>query len=197
MKEIPETFEGLAWQLIKLLPSDYKHVDIVADTYQENSIKTMKRKRYLLHQQSQTFHGTFLSNNDNKTKMIELIFETIIKEKSKFLNILGTTEVYLSGYKKCILLIFSTTTDVNDLYSNQEEADTNIVIHALHSLHHSQIPAIKIRSPSGDTEILVLTIVHLYNYKEKIHSDNGTGIRNIQIIETVFGWMCCSSRIKL
>ena len=44
MKEIPETFEGLAWQLIKLLPSCYKRVDIVADTYQENSIKSMERK---------------------------------------------------------------------------------------------------------------------------------------------------------
>ena len=44
IKEIPETFEGLAWQLIKLLPSGYKRVDIVADTYQENSIKSMERK---------------------------------------------------------------------------------------------------------------------------------------------------------
>ena len=44
MTEIPETFEGLAWQLIKLLPSCYKRVDIVADTYQENSIKSMERK---------------------------------------------------------------------------------------------------------------------------------------------------------
>ena len=62
----------------------------------------------------------------------------------------------------------STLTDVNDLCSNQEQADTKIVIHALHSLHHSQIPTINIHSPSGDTDILVLTIVHLYNYKEKI-----------------------------
>ena len=38
--------------------------------------------------------ASFLSNNDNKTKIIELIFETIIKEKLKFLNILRTTEVY-------------------------------------------------------------------------------------------------------
>ena len=108
--------------------------------------------------------------------MIELIFETIVKEKLKFLNILRTIEVYLSSYDKCILITLSTTTDVNDLCSNQEEADTKIVIHALHSLHYSQIPTINIRSPSGDTDILVLTIVHLYNYKEKIHLDNGTGV---------------------
>ena len=56
MKKIQETFEGLAWQLIKLLPSGYKRIDIVADTYQENSIKSMKEKieemqaKYLLNQ---------------------------------------------------------------------------------------------------------------------------------------------------
>ena len=68
------------------------------------------------------------------------------------------------------------------------EADTNIVIHASHSLHHSQIPTINIRSPSGDTDILVLTIVHLYNYKEKIHPDNGTGVNknNIWLVASKF-----------
>ena len=63
----------------------------------------------------------------------------------------------------------STTTDVNDLCSNQEEPDTKLEIHALHSFHHSQITTINFRSPSGDTDILVLTILQLYNYKEKIH----------------------------
>ena len=32
--------------------------------------------------------ASFLSNNDTKTKTTELIFETITKEKLKFLNIL-------------------------------------------------------------------------------------------------------------
>ena len=91
--------------------------------------------------------------------------------KLKFLNILRTTEVYLSSYNKCTLITLSTTTDVNDLCSN----------HALNSLHHSQIPTINFRSPSGDTDILVLIIILLYNYKEKIHLDNGTGINRNNI----------------
>ena len=62
----------------------------------------------------------------------------------------------------------STTTGVSDLCSNQEDGDTKILIHALHSFYHSQIPAINICSPSRDTEILVIIIVHLYDYKEKI-----------------------------
>ena len=89
--------------MIKLLPSGYTRVYKVADTYQENSIKPMKRKgrgyaskRLVKSTKSKISRdfASFLSNNDNKTKMIELIFETIIKEKLKFLNILQTTEVY-------------------------------------------------------------------------------------------------------
>ena len=75
----------------------------------------------------------------------------------------------------------STTTDVNDLCSNQEDGDTKILIHALHSLYHSQIPTINICSPSRDTEILVITIVHLYYYKEKNHLDNGIGVNRSNI----------------
>ena len=99
-----------------------------------------------------------------------------------FLNILQTTEVYLSIHNKCILITLSTTTDVNDLCCSQEHADTKIGIHALHSFHHSQIPTINICSPSGDTDILVLTIVHLHNYKGKIHLDNGTVVNRSNIL---------------
>ena len=66
IKKIPEMFEGFALHLIKLLPSGYKHVDIVADAYQENSISLWKEKieemqvKYLLNQQSREVHGTLL-----------------------------------------------------------------------------------------------------------------------------------------
>ena len=78
-------------------------------------------------------------------------------------------------------MTLSTTTDVNNLCINQEEADTKIVIYALHMLHHSQIPIIDIRLPSGDTDILVVTIVNLCDYIEKIHLDNGTGVNRNNI----------------
>ena len=93
MKENPETFEGLAWQMIKLLPSGYKSVDIVADTYQENSIKSIERKdrgdasEILVKSAKPKIprdFANFLSNNDNKTKMTELIFETITKKHQSF-----------------------------------------------------------------------------------------------------------------
>ena len=71
------------------MPSGYKRVDKVADTYQENSIKSMERKdrgdasKILVKSakvKSPRDFSSFLSNNDNKTKRIELIFETTIKK---------------------------------------------------------------------------------------------------------------------
>ena len=82
--------------MIKLLPSGYKLIHTVADTYQKNSIKSMERKdrgdssKILVKSAKSKIprdFASFLSNNDNKTQMIELIFETIEKEKPKFLNI--------------------------------------------------------------------------------------------------------------
>ena len=45
MKEIPETFECLAWQLIKLLLSGYNCVDIVPDSYSETFYQVYGKKR--------------------------------------------------------------------------------------------------------------------------------------------------------
>ena len=42
---IPGTYEELTLQLIRLLPTGYKCVDIVADTYREVSIKDLERRK--------------------------------------------------------------------------------------------------------------------------------------------------------
>ena len=42
---IPGTYEELTFQLIRLLPTGYKRVDIVADTYREVSIKDPERRK--------------------------------------------------------------------------------------------------------------------------------------------------------
>ena len=93
-------------ELIKVLPSGYERVDIVADTHQENSIKSIERKdrgkqvKYLLNQQSQKFHRTlvvFYQTMITKKEMIEPIFDWIdfwnnYKRKFKVLNL---TSVHL------------------------------------------------------------------------------------------------------
>ena len=42
-KEVPETYEHLALRILQSLPKRYSCVDIIADTYKDNSIKTAER----------------------------------------------------------------------------------------------------------------------------------------------------------
>ena len=42
MTEIPDTYEDLAWKLVKMLPLGYSRIDIVCNTYQENLSSHMR-----------------------------------------------------------------------------------------------------------------------------------------------------------
>ena len=42
---VPETYEDLAWSLIKVGPKNYRRVDIVADTYRNSSLKNQEKNR--------------------------------------------------------------------------------------------------------------------------------------------------------
>ena len=53
-------------------------------------------------------------------------------------------------------LTLSVAEDVQCLTSNQEEADTKIFLHCAHILKENDTDIVVIRSPSGDTDILVL-----------------------------------------
>ena len=44
LKEIPDTFEGPSFKIVKIIPFGYKRVDIVAGSYQPNSIRHCYRQ---------------------------------------------------------------------------------------------------------------------------------------------------------
>ena len=43
--ERPETYEELTWNFLEMLPTGYRRVDIIVDTYRQISIKTNERKK--------------------------------------------------------------------------------------------------------------------------------------------------------
>jgi len=88
---------------------------------------------------------------------------------------LSTSEVYLSGEDKCWLLTSSSVSEAQLLSSNQEEADTKILLHAKHAIETSEDTAVHLLSPSGDTDILVLVIALMSPYKERVFIINGSG----------------------
>ena len=75
---------------------------------------------------------------------------------------------------ECTEISLSSVNVNRDLSSNQEEADTKVILHALNVLHESQQCKIHLRSPSGDTDILVIAL-GMIPYPERIYYDSGVG----------------------
>ena len=87
--------------------------------------------------------------------------------KSKVLNMLRTKELFLSREGYCHLLTLSSTQDYEALISNQEEADTRLILHPKHALD-TGIDSILIRLPSGESDIIIIALFHLFHYKENV-----------------------------
>ena len=81
----------------------------------------------------------------------------------------------LAGDNFCEVLTVSTAEDFTTLISNQEEADPKVVLHSHQAIEECESNRVLLRSPSGDTDILVLIISLLYEFKNRIVIDNGVG----------------------
>ena len=184
MSNIPETFGGLAQLFVESIPVGYNRVDIVADTYRQSSIKTLERKKRgdsakLLIKSLQSKippdFSQFLLNGENKSRMIELISEYVETNKAEVLNILRCNKIVISLDCKCVAITHASTTIETSLVSNQEEADTKVILHCYHILNESTNSIVTLRSPSGDTDIIVLAISLLKDFGDRVLLDNGSG----------------------
>ena len=136
--QVPDTFEDLAMTLNSFPPKGFKRIDLVADSYLQNSIKDAERanrgqsSRIILKSALSKIpreFSKFLSNGENKTRMIELIVETLQRKTADVLNNVRTTKTILSREDHYQSISLSSN-------------DTRVII----------------RSPSGNTDILVLTV---------------------------------------
>ena len=182
---LPETFERLAWKFISYIPKGYHRVDLLADCYFKNLIKDAERskrgtsKKVLVKSSKSKipgeFSSKFLSCGDNKTRMIELLFETIENERDEVLETLRSEEIVLSREGECKKITSSEIQPFDRLLSTQEEADTKVIAHAVEFLDQDSDLNVVIRSPSGDTDIIVLCVSLLHLNKERVIIDNGSG----------------------
>ena len=105
-------------------------------------------------------------------------------------------ELVLSREGECNLLTHIEEKTYDQLLSTQEEADTKIIAHAVEILHQDTENKVVIRSPSGDTDVLVVSAALLYNCKEHVVIDNGSGqsrksidLRSLQFSECKYSTM--------
>ena len=156
MTQIPDTYEKLTWKFLKLLPQGYERVDIVADTYHEVSLKSVERSRrekaskVIIRSVTSKIprnFSDFLNNGENKKRLIILMRDTIIENKVKALDLVNCGELFFSTDNDCHRITRSLSVREESLVSNQEEADTKLVLHSLHALNESPRKKVIVRSP--------------------------------------------------
>ena len=184
LPEVCDTYEELAQKVFDALPVGYQRIDIIADTYRENSLKnseSTKRgcsKRVLIHSSkskvSRNF-ADFLKNGENKTRLIELIRNELVKKRQSVLQKLRCHEIFFSMDKLCLRITVNTTDIIEELTSNQEEADTKLLLHAKHAFNSTENQAVLVRSPSGDVDINVMFIALFPEKADRVYLDYGTG----------------------
>jgi hypothetical protein len=185
--KIPSTYFELARLFLNLLPKGYCRIDVVADSYK--TVTLHKRgdrgdeteRIYIPSLQSRVvrdFNQRILRNRENKARLIELIFEYIKSQGRECLTILNSSEMVLSSEDECTM-IKSTETGVDifpfaQCQSTQDEADTKVILHA-HNILEATDATVTIRSPSGDTDIIVLIAALLQSYKQRVVIDDFHG----------------------
>ena len=182
LTDIPSTYQDLAWCVIKEIPSGYNQVDIAADTYRPGSIKMQKRDGQgrsnwiILNSVKSRNPCDFkesLSNGENKSKLIALIFEYFVIKKAKILKNLHATKLVLLEEGKTTVITLGRTFISEVLSSDQEKADTQVILNYHDALKENSNGSIIVRSASDKTDILVLAVVYLYNEKQRAYIDSG------------------------
>ena len=107
--------------------------------------------------------------------MIEILLEVIEVKRLECLDLLGCTEIYFSSDNECKRITREGITLENDLCSNQEEADTKVILHSKHAFDRSPEKTVIVRSPSGDTDIIVLMISMFIEHPEYFFIDSVSG----------------------
>ena len=165
INNVPETLEQFIEIFLSSIPKNFWSVDLVADTYRDISIKSEERENWNL---SAIIIGSveskipkdvrkFLSNNEKKSQLIQLIFGYIQQNFSAALVKLAREMIFLSRDSVCFRVINRSCDSHPELVSNQEEADTNVILHSINVIKKSKLGVV-LRSPFGDTDITVLAV---------------------------------------
>ena len=189
--------------ILKMIPKNVKRVDIVADTYRDNSIKSGERLKGGC--SSEVIIGSckskiprefskFMQNGDNKTRLIEIISEVIVDNKEKALKMLQTEDIYISKDQQTICVTEQAANEVQELISNQEKADTKLILHPLQALVTGSVI---LRSPSADTDIMVIAFSIIQTDSNRLYVDYGSGQHRKSLLLNRIGLSDADAIIKM
>ena len=189
ISQIPDTYGELAERFVEMLPKCYNRIDVVTDHYTsvklfKNGVPGDQAEKILMPSLHSRVHPDFktkiLKNRENKARLIQLIFEYIKTNALTCMEVLVSSTIILSSEDECVRLSRDddgriTITADPELFSNHDEGDTKVILHAYSILKADADTAVTIRSPSGDTDIVILMIGLLYQYKDRVILDDFHG----------------------
>ena len=140
-----------------------KQTDVVFDVYRETSIKNTERERRGC-QAGNEYRNLqpelrvrqwrkFLSNPQNKKQLIGFINEEWKKEK--FSQRLNGITLLVTSEETCTEICEDGVRPREDLISTQEEADTRLLLHALHAARNGYRSVV---ISSEDTDVFILCL---------------------------------------
>ena len=144
-----------------------KRIDLVFDVYNEISIKSAEReqrgegesvtcKNLTAGQKIKQFNN-FLQNGQNKNSLIKFFNDYWSKPSSR--HKLADKELYIACGAKCYKVTANSVQEVVELSSEQEEADTRLLLHAKHAAT-PHVKAIIISSEDTDARMLCISFAH-------------------------------------
>ena len=174
MPDAAVTFGDLADTYVKTVlkaGSEYHRIDVVFDRYRDETIKGTTRTR-----RSKTARpirrlvevrdvpllknwANFLSLADNKADLAHFLSEELCSQTP-----VGKEIVVAGGFRDELEVKSSTgATDLGPLKSTHEEADTRLVLHAVHSRFHTVVVS------SRYTDVLLLFLVSHFQRRQCQH----------------------------
>ena len=190
LKDVPQTFGDLAEKIFQLMVKCAKaaqatRIDFVSDRYPSVSIKNLERCKRAASGVTQIRLGgpnqkvpcqlkKFLSLGKNKESLIEFVFNHLCTKQLQ--GKLHNLSFYFTHGQKCHRFFVDNANkarieEVLELYSDHEEADTRLLLHAKNA--STSCEAVTIRSPYMDVFILMLG--HKSSLDASLYFDTGSG----------------------
>ena len=91
------------------------------------------------------------------------------------MNTIRTSKLVLTKDTCTTCVTLTSVYPFEELKSNQEEADTKVILHCLNVLQEDVNRSVILRSHSGDTDITVLAVSLLHTHRNRVYLENGTG----------------------
>ena len=179
----PEVAKRYQQQLLLDVPSDTNTIHFCADRYVSNSLKTAERdhrastlgteikKIYDVNDNYRTPEPkSFFKVSENKAALLNYLCENWVANEQNNPQ-LGAKKLYLAGgfndAKKSVLLSNGCITAVPDLESNQEEADTRMILHAIYAAQNDDVKRIVVHA--NDTDVIVLSLYYYATYLKDLN----------------------------